>query len=161
MAVPERPVQPGSEVGTMALLEPVKGLDVLLRAAARLHERRPELRFAIIGNGPERERLSGLADDLGIAGDVAFPGYVAKEDAFERLAVFVISSYLESGSAGSDERPGWRPTILGFSNPAPTVATSSRKRSGVVPPLGSSSVPSRTRFTTATTGGYEASKQPP
>jgi glycosyltransferase involved in cell wall biosynthesis len=95
--VPQRPIPPGPDVGTMALLEPVKGLDVLLRAAARLHAHRPELRFAIMGNGPESGRLRMLARELGLAEVVDFPGYVPKEDALGRLAVFVVSSFLESG----------------------------------------------------------------
>jgi glycosyltransferase involved in cell wall biosynthesis len=95
--VPRRPIHPGADVGTMALLEPVKGLDVLLRAAARLHGRRPDLRFVIMGNGPETDRLRGLARQLGVAEVVDFPGHVPKEDALGRLAIFVVGSYLESG----------------------------------------------------------------
>jgi glycosyltransferase involved in cell wall biosynthesis len=95
--VPRRPGGSGADVGTMALLEPVKGLDVLLRAAARLHGRRPDLRFVIMGNGPETDRLRGLARQLGVAEVVDFPGHVPKEDALGRLAIFVVGSYLESG----------------------------------------------------------------
>jgi glycosyltransferase involved in cell wall biosynthesis len=95
--VPERPVTPGTLVGTIALLEPVKGLDVFLRSAARLADRDPELRFAIFGSGPERERLEALARRLNLSEKVEFPGYVPKPDALPRLAVFVLSSYLESG----------------------------------------------------------------
>jgi glycosyltransferase involved in cell wall biosynthesis len=95
--VPQRPIQPGPDVGTMALLGPVKGLDVLLRAAARLHHQQPDLRFAIMGNGPELGRLRILARQLGLAEAVDFPGYVPKEDALGRLAVFVVSSFFESG----------------------------------------------------------------
>jgi glycosyltransferase involved in cell wall biosynthesis len=95
--VPERAIDPGSLVGTVALLEPVKGLDVFLRSAARLHRDRPELRFAIFGYGPEAGRLASLARQLGIAESVEFPGYVPMDTALGRLAIFVVSSYLESG----------------------------------------------------------------
>ena len=97
VSVPAERVTPGAMVGTMALLEPVKGLDVLLRAAARLASEDPGLRFAIFGDGPERGRLESLAAQLGIADRVDFPGYVAKAEALGRLAVFVVSSYVESG----------------------------------------------------------------
>ena len=97
VSVPAEPVTPGAMVGTMALLEPVKGLDVLLRAAARLASEDPGLRFAIFGDGPERGRLESRAAQLGIADRVDFPGYVAKAEALGRLAVFVVSSYVESG----------------------------------------------------------------
>jgi glycosyltransferase involved in cell wall biosynthesis len=95
--VPDRPVSTGTLVGTIALLEPVKGLDVFLRSAARLADRDPELRFAIFGSGPERERLEALASRLDVSEKVEFPGWVPKPDALPRLAVFVLSSYLESG----------------------------------------------------------------
>jgi glycosyltransferase involved in cell wall biosynthesis len=95
--VPESPLSPGSLVGTVALLEPVKGLDVFLRAAARLTRRDPKLRFAIFGSGPEAERLGSLARRLGIDQKLELPGYVPKSEALERLAIFIVSSYLESG----------------------------------------------------------------
>jgi glycosyltransferase involved in cell wall biosynthesis len=95
--VPERPVSPGTMVGTIALLEPVKGLDVFLRAAARLADRDPQLRFVIFGCGPERERLENLARQLGVGEKLALPGYVPVGEALGRLAILVISSYLESG----------------------------------------------------------------
>jgi glycosyltransferase involved in cell wall biosynthesis len=95
--VPKTPISPGSLVGTVSLLEPVKGLDVFLRSAARLSRRRPELRFAIFGSGPEANRLASLARRLGIGERVEFPGYVPRSEALGRLAVFVVSSYVESG----------------------------------------------------------------
>jgi glycosyltransferase involved in cell wall biosynthesis len=95
--VPEATVQPGSLVGTVSLLEPVKGLDVFLRAAARLHRNHPGLRFAIFGSGPEAGRLASLAVQLGIGEKVEFPGYVSRTVALRSLAVFVVSSHVESG----------------------------------------------------------------
>jgi glycosyltransferase involved in cell wall biosynthesis len=95
--VPERPLLPGSLIATMGLLEPVKGADVFLRAAARLAGRDPQLRFAIFGSGSEERRLEALGRQLGIGDRVEFPGYVRRDEAFGRMRVFVVSSYLESG----------------------------------------------------------------
>ncbi len=95
--VPERPVRPGSLVAGAALLDPVKGMDVFLRAAARLHRTRPEVRFAIFGSGPEADALTSLAQRLGIVDAVEFPGFVPIADALPRIEIFVVSSYLESG----------------------------------------------------------------
>jgi glycosyltransferase involved in cell wall biosynthesis len=95
--VPELPLRPGSLVGSVSLLEPVKGLDVFLHAAARLHRHHPELRFAIFGSGPEANRLASLAARLGVGEMVEFPGYVPMSEALERLEIFVVSSYMESG----------------------------------------------------------------
>ena len=94
--LPPRPVASGSLIGTVALLGPVKGLDVFLRSAARLTERHPELRFAIFGSGPERERLTALAEHLGLGERVKFPGYVPMTEALDQLAVFVLSSHQEN-----------------------------------------------------------------
>jgi glycosyltransferase involved in cell wall biosynthesis len=95
--VPESPLPHGSLVGTVSFLEPVKGLDVFLRSAARLHRDYPQLRFAIFGSGPEADRLAGLARRLGIGEKVEFPGYVPRREALERLGILVVSSYVESG----------------------------------------------------------------
>jgi len=86
----------GELVGTVTTLEPVKGLDVLLAAAARLAERRPGLRYAIYGRGSERERLAALAGELGLDGRVELPGMVDKRLALSSLRVFVLSSYMEN-----------------------------------------------------------------
>ena len=51
-------------------LAPVKGVDVLLRAWARLRADRPEARLRIHGNGPDREATERLIDDLGVRDSV-------------------------------------------------------------------------------------------
>ncbi|MDX6481705.1 MAG: hypothetical protein QOG85_2215 [Gaiellaceae bacterium] len=53
-------------VGTVCRLRPEKGLDVAIRAVAPLVADRPELVFAVVGDGPERERLERLAAELGV-----------------------------------------------------------------------------------------------
>jgi glycosyltransferase involved in cell wall biosynthesis len=55
-------------------LVPQKGWDVALRAFATLRRRHPEALLAILGEGPERERLERLRDDLGLGHTVALPG---------------------------------------------------------------------------------------
>jgi glycosyltransferase involved in cell wall biosynthesis len=86
----------GQLVGTLASLEPVKGLDVFLRAAAELATARPELRFAIFGAGPERRALERLARELGISERVSLAGHVPASEALTRLRVFVLSSWMET-----------------------------------------------------------------
>jgi glycosyltransferase involved in cell wall biosynthesis len=85
--VPEALVPRGERVGTIALLEPVKGLEYLIEAAAVL--RRP---LVIFGTGSQeaalRERASGM--------DVEFAGYVPARDALKRLSVFVLPSIMEN-----------------------------------------------------------------
>jgi len=53
-----------------------KNLPVLLRAAAELSSRWPNLRVVLVGDGPERGRLEGLTNDLGLERRVRFAGEV-------------------------------------------------------------------------------------
>ena len=90
------PVSSDGLVGTLSVLDPVKGLDVFLRAAARLAEQRPELRFGLFGTGPDEARLHGLAATLGLAGRLEAPGHLPAAQALARLRVFVLSSHMEN-----------------------------------------------------------------
>jgi glycosyltransferase involved in cell wall biosynthesis len=94
-------------VGTLI---PSKGHELLLRAFAVLHERYPNLWCDIIGDGPERSRLAGLARDLSVAGKVRFLGRQSRKqvaEAMRRCTVFALPSryeglgcvYLEAMSA--------------------------------------------------------------
>ncbi|MFO0874598.1 MAG: glycosyltransferase [Phycisphaerales bacterium] len=58
----------------LSRIEPDKGVDLLLRAFARLRASRPSARLAIVGDGSRREAMQALAADLGLADAVAFPG---------------------------------------------------------------------------------------
>jgi teichuronic acid biosynthesis glycosyltransferase TuaC len=83
----------------------------VLRALAVLAQRHPTLRYAVIGDGPERIALEGLAVRLGVAERVDFHGQLAPEEAVERArrcTLFVMPStdeafgvaYVEAMAAG-------------------------------------------------------------
>lgn len=55
-------------------LVPEKGIDVLVRAFARVAARHPESRLVIVGDGPEGPALGRLARSLGVGDRVDFPG---------------------------------------------------------------------------------------
>lgn len=78
-------------VGMLALLVPLKGVDVFLRAVAR-----NGTSATVFGDGPERDALLALCDELGLADRVAFPGFVPSAEALERLRVLVVASYAEN-----------------------------------------------------------------
>lgn len=61
-------------VGVVARLSPEKGVDVFLRAAARVAEELPNVDFVVVGDGPQREALEGLAHELRLTGQVVFLG---------------------------------------------------------------------------------------
>jgi teichuronic acid biosynthesis glycosyltransferase TuaC len=83
----------------------------VLRALWMLRDRQPDLRYLVIGDGPERGPLERLAADLGLSERVELAGQLAPERALERLAeahVFVLPSvdeafgvaYVEAMAAG-------------------------------------------------------------
>ena len=83
-------------------IEPLKGLDILLRAVALLSEG-PGANLLIVGGSPERdaelERLNTLADDLDISDIVTFTGSVDQEQLpnfYNAADVFVLPSWYES-----------------------------------------------------------------
>ena len=55
-------------------LLPVKGVDVLLHAAAKLAAQRSDWRLHLVGDGPERARLAAQAQALGVDARVVFHG---------------------------------------------------------------------------------------
>ncbi len=68
-------VEPGERaIGIVARLAPVKDHATLLRAFAVVLARIPSVRLVLVGDGPERERLTRLAAELGVATQVTFAG---------------------------------------------------------------------------------------
>ncbi|WP_262176624.1 glycosyltransferase [Haloarcula laminariae] len=77
-------------------LKESKDFGTLLRAFATVHERRPATRLVIVGKGTARDRLEGLAEELGVADSVAFTGYTDNPYAYmARSAVFAMPSKVE------------------------------------------------------------------
>lgn len=95
------PAQPpatvGARVGAIGALEPIKGVDVFLRAVAIVHAADPAQAFVISGDGSQRPALGSLAAELGVAGAVSFAGHEPASVALARLRVLVVSSHFESG----------------------------------------------------------------
>jgi teichuronic acid biosynthesis glycosyltransferase TuaC len=82
-AVPKR-VHPA--LVTVGHLIPRKNQAVVIRALAALRERHPELRYVVIGDGPERQSLADLAERLGVADRVEFLGALPHERAMREMA---------------------------------------------------------------------------
>ncbi|NLX24830.1 MAG: glycosyltransferase [Lentisphaerae bacterium] len=61
------------------ILHPNKGNDWILQRLAELKEELPNLKFLLIGNGPEMDNLKKLANHLGIADRVVFTGWLPSE----------------------------------------------------------------------------------
>lgn len=91
-----------SVVGIVGRLEPWKGQETFLRAAARVARRHPDVRFVVVGGavlgweGSYPEKLAALAETLGIAQITTFTGH--REDVyswFDALDVVVNASFGE------------------------------------------------------------------
>ena len=100
-----KPVETGQAlcVGTVKTLAPAYGIDLLLRAFARLQQSRPAgavaVRLRLVGDGPQRAELERLAAELGIAAQVDFIGAVPHAQVgaeLRRIDIFVAASRQES-----------------------------------------------------------------
>ncbi len=86
-------------------LKSYKRVDHFLRMAERIHAHRPEVRFVIAGQGEEKEKLEGLARELGLGECVEFSGFIdekAKEELLRRAWVMVLPS----------EKEGWGIVVI-------------------------------------------------
>ncbi len=83
-------------VGTVGRLSIDKDVDGLLAAFARLAPEFADVDLAVLGDGPERERLAALAASLGLTARVRFLGHVGDaRAAYAAMEVFVLSSRTE------------------------------------------------------------------
>ncbi|MCF2530186.1 glycosyltransferase [Yinghuangia soli] len=94
-----RPAEPRERplhVGVVARLEREKGVELFVRAAARVAAVRPDAAFSVVGDGSLRPDLEALADGLGLGGRLAFAGERADgEAAVAELDVLCLPSVTE------------------------------------------------------------------
>jgi glycosyltransferase involved in cell wall biosynthesis len=110
----------------------------VLRALAVLSQRHPALRYAVIGDGPERIALEGLAARLGVAERVDFHGQLEPERALEqvrRCTLFVMPSTEEAfGVAYIEAMAGGVPAIGCRGEPGPEEIAAAGDGFVLVPP---------------------------
>lgn len=82
---------------TVSRLSPEKDLATLLNAVAIVVQEIPEFQLRIVGNGPERQRLEALTDQLQLREHVTFLG--ERSDVPDQLALagFYVASSLTEG----------------------------------------------------------------
>jgi glycosyltransferase involved in cell wall biosynthesis len=102
---------------TVANLEPHKSQADVIRAVSELKDRYPDLHYVMVGKGPQREALAGLARSLGVTDRIRFTGGLAHEEARAELArchLHVMPSRHEGfGVAHLDAMAAGVPTITG------------------------------------------------
>jgi glycosyltransferase involved in cell wall biosynthesis len=74
-------------VGYLGTIGPQEGLHFLVEAAAHLKKTRPhhDVGFVVIGDGPTRQDVVNLAERMGLADDIAFPGRLDDATMIEAL----------------------------------------------------------------------------
>jgi phosphatidylinositol alpha-1,6-mannosyltransferase len=85
---------------TVARLVPHKGQDVVIKALGSLAQEFPALRYAIVGVGPDEQRLRELAASLGIADKVIFAGALSDDQVAEAYATSTIYAGLSRVEEG-------------------------------------------------------------
>ena len=117
------PEGPGLVVGIVAHLSPEKGHVTVLKAAARLRERFPDVRYVFVGGGVRRQALQERARTLNVADRVLFTGFREDSDAMMReFDVFCLASLSEGLSSA---------ILAAMARSLPVVAT----RVGGIPEL--------------------------
>ena len=94
--------QPGLDdralvVATVARLDSVKDLMTLFEAFAQVRARVPSAKLLVIGDGPERDRLTARATELDLAGAVHMTGYRSDVRALLPAADVYTSSSISEG----------------------------------------------------------------
>ncbi len=116
---------------------PLKGIDMLLRAFADADLPKDSM-VALIGDGPIRSDLESLAEELGIADRIEWPGWLPQNEIvkwFHRSSIFVLPSIKEFGGAVVLEAMacGLPCVVINYGGPGEYIDEST----GVPIPLGS------------------------
>jgi glycosyltransferase involved in cell wall biosynthesis len=126
----------GPVVGTAGRLEPVKRLDLLISAAAKLRPRFPDLRVLIAGDGASRPQLERLTHDLSLGDAVEFAGWRDDLASLHRqLGVFCVTSEQEGfGVAALEAMASGVPVVASRVGGLPELVEDGR--SGFLVPAG-------------------------
>jgi phosphatidylinositol alpha-1,6-mannosyltransferase len=67
-------------MGRLASNERYKGFDQVIDVMSQLLERFPELKYIIVGDGPDRDRLERKSKSLGLSENVIFTGHIPESE---------------------------------------------------------------------------------
>jgi len=84
-------------LGCVGVLLADKGQEWLIRSLVELRKSFPDAKLLLAGDGPCREKLGSLAQELGVGEAVLFPGFVKDvETVYAGLDVFLLPSFFEA-----------------------------------------------------------------
>ena len=93
---PNEPAGNAADFVFVGELRTLKGVDVLIHAFQHLFARHPQLRLAIVGDGPDMARFQSLVKKLKLTEGVSFYGRLPTRKAFSAGRVMVVPSRAES-----------------------------------------------------------------
>lgn len=85
---------------TVSRLTAQKGIDINIRAFARIAKEFPGARLTVVGDGPDRDKLSALALDVGVADQIDFTGFLSPMEVrheLEKATIFLQHSLGHEG----------------------------------------------------------------
>ncbi|PCM46394.1 glycosyltransferase [Marinobacter sp. ANT_B65] len=86
-------------VGTVSRLDPVKNQSMMLRAFKEFYEKCPDSYLLMVGDGPDKDKLIALANELGIQERAVFTGFINNPVHYlSAMDVFLLSSHTEGTS---------------------------------------------------------------
>jgi len=81
----------------IARLAHQKGIDVLVEVARRVSEQRPDIRFVVIGDGPQRDQARSWAEHAGVSTVLRFEGESTQPYLYLKAAdIFLLTSRWEA-----------------------------------------------------------------
>ena len=80
------PAEKGNQVVFASRLVSYKNLELAIKALAQVAAARPELKFILMGDGPEEEKLKKLTAELNLKDKVIFKGKVSQNDVLRETA---------------------------------------------------------------------------
>lgn len=125
-------------VGTVSRSRPVKGLTHLVEAAARVAAVRPDVRWLVVGGGPQMQQLQDLAKALGVVDRIFFEG-VREDipDLLHAMDIFVLPSLSEGfGLAAMEAMASGLPVVCSRVGGLPELV--SHEETGLLVPPGDS-----------------------
>lgn len=97
------------------MLVPIKGYDIAIQVAKKVFSQRPDWKWVICGEGPEREHLEEQILQEGLGNNVFLPGNVVDmSDEYQHAAMFVLTSKMEGLPMVLLEAKSWGIPIVSF-----------------------------------------------
>jgi glycosyltransferase involved in cell wall biosynthesis len=118
---------PEPTIAYVGRLRRYKGIDLVMRAVAKLVSEGVDVRFLIVGQGDDSDRLAREAEDLGLGNHVSFRGFVSEEEKVRILRSAWVNVYpspkegwgitnVEAAACGTpsvaSDSPGLRESVL-------------------------------------------------